>query len=451
MTPEGFLVCLDVPIGRVGTMMYGPGETPVQTGYDGVAYIDREEVELFSEATLTSFNGKPVTNDHPANGVDVNNWRSVAMGYVQNPRRGTGDMSDYMIADLVLTDSVIIEEVLNGKREVSSGYDNDYIQFEPGKGRQVNIIGNHVALVRSGRCGSRCAIQDNASKACQGGSMTITFKELKARASEAFKNRDESGLNNALNSMLTTQDDSGGVIHVDGDLGKYDEKCLDTSFNNLETRMKELEKTQDADIQTAVDASIKKYFDGADFKKTLNDAVSGAVANSSGADRTLTDKKEEKKEEDEETDDASVSDEEPKAKGSKDSLMLESNFNDTVALAEIISPGIHIPTFDKAAKPGDTVEVVCGLRRKSLQLASKDAETADLIKQARGGRVLSESEIKTMDCSPLRSLFFAVGALKKAANNKASAASGSVDLAAAAGTNKISIADVNKRNRERKW
>ncbi len=67
---------------------------------------------------------------------------------------------DILLADLLITDKAAIESVRAGLREVSCGYDADYEQIEPGRGRQRNIIGNHVALVEKGRCGSRCAIGD---------------------------------------------------------------------------------------------------------------------------------------------------------------------------------------------------------------------------------------------------------------------------------------------------
>ena len=33
-TKEGYLICEDVPLARVGTMEYGPGETPIRVGRD---------------------------------------------------------------------------------------------------------------------------------------------------------------------------------------------------------------------------------------------------------------------------------------------------------------------------------------------------------------------------------------------------------------------------------
>lgn len=67
-----------------------------------------------------------------------------------------------MVADLHITDPVLISEVRNGvKREVSCGYSCVY---EPaGSGyRQKQIRGNHVAVVPRGRAGHEVAIRDGA-------------------------------------------------------------------------------------------------------------------------------------------------------------------------------------------------------------------------------------------------------------------------------------------------
>jgi uncharacterized protein len=489
-TPEGFLVCEDVPIGRIGEMLYGPGETPVEVGSDGIAHIDREADELFSEATLLSFNGKPVTDDHPTVDVTAQNWRDLSMGFVLNPRRGQGSLADYMIADLLLTDPVIIQEVNEEyKREVSSGYSNDYIQFEPGRGRQVKIRGNHVALVDRGRCGTACSIRDHKTVDCNSEigdkTMAVMFKDFVARVKDAWKSKDEKSLDAALAELgnAARSKDEAGEIHVHA--GKYDDKTLDEKFEAIgekhgthdsaiadhENRIGSLENpaTQDAAftaaVKKAVDASLKNM--GLDKKtidklKTRDDEETEEEKERKKKEKETQDAEEEteeekerkKKEKEKESQDAKALDaevekEEPKAKGAKDSAYLEESFQQTIAVAEILSPGVHIPTFDRAAKPGDTFKQVCGLRRKALQVAAKDSETALLVKAANGGRELTQPALNSMTCDSVRALFFAAGALKKEANN-AGIGSG-IRNAVSGGSKMPSIAEINKRNRERKW
>jgi len=162
-TPEGFLVCYDVPITRTGVFEYKGSEVPVEANYDGLVKIERDEEEVFSEDTIKSFEGKPITLNHPSDFVTPENWSKLAHGVVQNVRRGQGEMADLLLADLCLTTEDSIDLVKSGLREVSCGYDAEYEQVEKGIGRQKNIIGNHIALVIKGRAGNRCAIYDKNS------------------------------------------------------------------------------------------------------------------------------------------------------------------------------------------------------------------------------------------------------------------------------------------------
>ncbi|MCT9017197.1 DUF2213 domain-containing protein, partial [Cupriavidus gilardii] len=54
LTPEGFLLCEDVPVARTGEMLYGPGEVPVEPGPDGLIRISRTPDEVFRPETLAS-------------------------------------------------------------------------------------------------------------------------------------------------------------------------------------------------------------------------------------------------------------------------------------------------------------------------------------------------------------------------------------------------------------
>src|SRR5260364_208573 len=135
LTPEGFLVCHDVPIARTGTMAYAALELPqLEAGADGIVWTERPPEVVFGVETMASFEGKPVTLDHPDVLVTPQNWNTLAKGVTQHVRAGL--------------------------REVSCGYEADYQQVSPGRGVARQIVGNHIALVKRGRCGSRCSIGD---------------------------------------------------------------------------------------------------------------------------------------------------------------------------------------------------------------------------------------------------------------------------------------------------
>ena len=114
--PEGYLLCLNVPVARTGTQEYLPEELGLP-GRGKLIPVYRPEEEVFSPETIASFEGMPVTNDHPPGGVDSGNIRSLQKGHAHNVRRGHGEESDLLLADLMITDPSLIDLVLSGKRE----------------------------------------------------------------------------------------------------------------------------------------------------------------------------------------------------------------------------------------------------------------------------------------------------------------------------------------------
>lgn len=164
--PEGYLLCLNVPVARTGTQDYLPEELGLTNEQlqakevNGLIHVFRPEEEVFSPAALASFEGMPVTNDHPPDGVDVSNIRALQKGHAHNVRRGSGEESDLLLADLIITDPALITAILEeGKREISCGYTYE-LCMEDGQYIQRKIRGNHVAVVDAGRAGSRVSIKD---------------------------------------------------------------------------------------------------------------------------------------------------------------------------------------------------------------------------------------------------------------------------------------------------
>ena len=157
--PEGYLLCLNVPVARTGTQEYWPEELGLPGG-DAPVPVYRPEEEVFSPETLASFEGMPVTNNHPPDGVDIENIRRLQAGHAHNVRRGGGEESDLVLADLIITDPVLIDAILAGKREISCGY-NYELHEENGQYIQRKIRGNHIAVVDAGRAGSRVSIKDH--------------------------------------------------------------------------------------------------------------------------------------------------------------------------------------------------------------------------------------------------------------------------------------------------
>jgi hypothetical protein len=194
-TPEGYLLCRDVPISRVGSFEYSAAEVGLPNIGHAVQ-VWRPEEQIFNPETIASFEAKPVVIGH-ARFADPDNWREIAVGTTQNVRRGEGDKSDFLLADLLLTDRKAIEAVESGDlKEVSCGYDAD-TQETPQGIEQIGIVGNHVALVVSARC-SGCKIGD--------GSMTTS--SLKTRLRKLFRDGNEDAFNEEVDKLRVQDDDA---------------------------------------------------------------------------------------------------------------------------------------------------------------------------------------------------------------------------------------------------
>lgn len=193
-TPEGYLLCRDVPISRVGSFEYSAAEVGLPN-IGRAVQVWRPEEQIFNPETIASFEAKPVVIGH-ARFADPDNWREIAVGTTQNVRRGEGDKSDFLLADLLLTDRKAIEAVESGDlKEVSCGYDAD-TQETPQGIEQIGIVGNHVALVVSARC-SGCKIGD--------GSMTTS---LKTRLRKLFRDGNEDAFNEEVDKLRVQDDDA---------------------------------------------------------------------------------------------------------------------------------------------------------------------------------------------------------------------------------------------------
>ncbi|MDN0032581.1 DUF2213 domain-containing protein [Oscillibacter valericigenes] len=161
-TPEGFLICKDVPISRTGEMQYLARELQLGGDPEQPVTVVRDENEVFSPTAMASFEGKSITDGHPPDNLTPESVAGYAKGHIQNVRRS----GNQTIADLHITDPNLISDVKNGvKREISCGYTAQYEPVGDGRYRQTHIQGNHVAVVPTGRAGHDVAIKDAAPAA----------------------------------------------------------------------------------------------------------------------------------------------------------------------------------------------------------------------------------------------------------------------------------------------
>lgn len=170
-TAEGYLICRSVPIARTGDQQYTAREV-MQDGDPGqTVIVHRRPEDVFAEETIASFEGKPVTDDHPPENVQAENFASYARGHVQNVRQA----GDNLVGDVYITDAKLASDVKHRvKREISCGYQCDLVPDGAGGYYQTNIRGNHVAVVLRGRAGHDVAIHDAANTAAEGRTNTMS-------------------------------------------------------------------------------------------------------------------------------------------------------------------------------------------------------------------------------------------------------------------------------------
>lgn len=360
-TPEGFLLCKDVAFARTGEMLYAAGQIPVKPGADGVARVTRGADVVFDPATLDSMLGKSVTMRHPPKAVDSTDWRLVEAGTILNARRGSGPQSEFLIGDIIVKDQETIDMLDAGdKIEVSLGYHAKYEDDGNGRGRQTKITGNHLALLPpgvKGRCGPDCYVGD----------------------AEGFYIGDQAM---DVEEPTMTEKTTGGLALLRKLLGA---------------------KTED-EAALVLDAAASD----AATQAMITD-LSGQVTKLTATVEKLT-KDGDKEEETAEEKKARLEKEE-KEKETHDAAAIQDLHARVSSAAEILSPGLTIPTMD-AADLTATFDAICGCQKTALVNAGKtDA-----------GKKALESLIGTVDVSKLTAdqigaNFFAASKLVGLSNN----------------------------------
>lgn len=172
--------------------------------------------EVFDQTSLDSFKQCVVTNDHPANFVDVVNVKDVQVGHVGTDVRRDGD---FVRATITITDAKTIIAILAGKKELSCGYTAELVDAageRDGKNFhavQTNIRGNHLAIVDVGRAGPDCALLTRGDGAAFNvGANMAAKKDSKAGAGKApeTKPRMPSEIAKALVTELKADADQRG-------------------------------------------------------------------------------------------------------------------------------------------------------------------------------------------------------------------------------------------------
>lgn len=264
-TPEGFLICKNVPIARTGYQQYLESELVEDGNPAQMVNVYRSPKEVFAQATLASFEGKPVTDGHPSEDVNPDNFKRYAKGHVQHVRLGVGDDGDKIVADLYITDPELIQKILDGKREVSAGYYAEDVKEDSGQICQTKIRGNHVAIVDEGRAGPSVAIRDAKCNSLTKGAEEMAKKVSKKKeiariVSRFLMDEDAGSIDERLKSAAEVLDEESKKD--DEDVEAFEEEKMDACKDEEPAEEK---KDGDVDVWDAID-SINSRLDALEAK-----------------------------------------------------------------------------------------------------------------------------------------------------------------------------------------
>lgn len=167
------------PISKVGVFQYLGSSISDECEPNKVYNVFRSGETLLKSVPTWDNPPKPFINDHEMLGegfTDIDD-RPV-QGVITNPQYEDG----VLYADITVYSEKLKEAIENGKKELSLGY---FCKFEKQSGVyegesydyvQVDMVGNHIALVDAGRCGSDVKVFDHK---CVMDSFDITPEGLK--------------------------------------------------------------------------------------------------------------------------------------------------------------------------------------------------------------------------------------------------------------------------------
>ena len=446
---NGYLLCEDVPIARVGDLIYAAGEVPVEAGPNGLITIERHPEDVFDDAAIQSFQGAPFTEDHPTEngevvGVDPSNWKQHSLGIILNPRRGDGQTTDanYLYADILVQDADAIRALSDlkaeDKRQISAGYDAEYEQIAPGRGRQRNIAGNHVAWVQRGRCGPHCAVgdKDTVNQPLRG----LNMKRMRVRDAVAAV-RDAIGCarrmaktgdsDAAIEELDKIPEMLGEVLSGDEAVGGADPHHITLNLNGAPAAAARAAPVVDDDEDDAAgggdDPSASPLMQQvlerlANIEEALialvqgdsgdddddDDDADGATGedpeqNPTGDEETEEERKKREAEGGRVANEARTGDKRRARVG--DSTSMSAGFTDMLSRAEILAPGVALPTFDSASPARNTFDSMCGFRRRVLREAYGREDAKPAIDAFLEGRPAAFHDARTMTCDAVAAVF----------------------------------------------
>ncbi len=252
----------------------------------------RSPKEVFKPEVLEAFKNVVITNDHPQELLTSQNTKYHAIGFVSSEVAVVDDT--YLQCEITIYDDDAIDDIENGKSELSAGYlysllmvenmDYDYIQ--------TDIKPNHIAIVQVGRCGSACSLAfDTNPNKNKGNNMKVIFKRMLPDGTEKVVSEVEVADEELGKNLQSIADSlfeaSKGVKATDEDEMKAKDEEINSLKSEVATKDEQIDKLQ-AQVDTNKEQNV-----GTDAKAVMAMAQDLAgvivVANDCGIDTTCKD------------------------------------------------------------------------------------------------------------------------------------------------------------------
>ncbi len=272
-TPEGFLRGRAI-VTNTGVFTYRDA--------NGMTHTElRLPEEVFDSQSIDSLRLKPVVNNHPAEIVTPENVKQYQVGSLGDNPGSTTDRDMYgerigwkertdnyhLAIDVIVHEAGAIQDVLNGKRALSCGYQCDLEEAPKGAvwcGMPYDYIQrriryNHVAIVDNARAGDAARIRLDSSDAVLVKNSKEVIMDLKKITMDGVEYQAEGPVIASLSKANERADAAEKALKDAGEAMSKVEAERDSFKERNDALTKELEVAKAAAVdQARVDAAVSK-------------------------------------------------------------------------------------------------------------------------------------------------------------------------------------------------
>jgi hypothetical protein len=288
-TADGYLVA-DVRAARTGVQSYTGREVDPENALGlrdmAVVSVYRPEETVFATDALKSFTSLPITNDHPNEAVNAENYRRYAVGDTGEDILRDGQ---FIRVPIMVKDAAAIRLIEGGKRQLSMGYSCTVVKQDGTTpdglhydAVQTSLRGNHLAIVSAARGGDQLTIGDSivtlkpVTITLDGASHTVELSD----AAAILVGQLQTKLTDAL-TRATTAETNVGTLTVqlstkDGEIAGLTSKLTDAAITpaKLDAAVADRSKVIDA-AKTIFPALVA---DGKTLAEIRKEAVTHKIA-----------------------------------------------------------------------------------------------------------------------------------------------------------------------------